>query len=652
MFNTFIIVNMEEKKNLVELTKIKEALAFQNEEKEKRASELAIANKELKFQNKEKENRAAELIIANKELVFQNEEKEKRAAELIVANKELVFQNEEKEKRATELIIANKELVFQNKEKAKRAAELVIANEELSFQNEEKEKRATELIIANKELVFQNKEKANRAAELIIANEELSFQNEEKEKRATELIIANKELVFQNKEKANRAAELIVANRELSFQNEEKGKRAKELGIANKELVFQKGEKRKRAAELIIAQKELAYQNEEKKRRAEELIIANKLKLAEEKSRQSERIYKTIAASIPGSVICLIDSEYRYLLLEGDMLEKLGYSKKMLLGNKAQDVLIPELYEEAVKNFKRVFSDEAFTTDSRNGDYHTISKFVPLKDDDNKIYAAMIVVIDVSELKRAEDHIASLNLGLEQKITERTAQLEAANKELESFSYSVSHDLRAPLRAINGFTQILLEDYIGKIDGEAKTLMLDIIENSKKMGQLIDDLLEFSRIGKQGVSEVNIRTTEMVRLTIKELQQMDPQNRATVNVTALQDIRGDKNMFKQVFLNLISNALKYTGKKKNALIEIGSFKERDCYTYYVKDNGAGFDMLYYDKLFGVFQRLHSTNEFEGTGVGLAIVRRIITKHEGKVWAEGTVNEGACFYFSLPIKKTS
>ncbi len=252
-----------------------------------------------------------------------------------------------------------------------------------------------------------------------------------------------------------------------------------------------------------------------------------------------------------------------------------------------------------------------------------------------------------TELSEAKQHITDLNVGLEEKILKRTAQLEAANKELESFSYSVSHDLRAPLRAINGFTQILVEDYLQHLDDDAKEVMDEIISNSKRMGELIDNLLEFSRIGKLDISVVEVSMDELVKSILIEVQGAAPKEKINLAVTPLINCKGDRNMLKQVFLNLISNAFKYSGKKETATISIGCVEEKDDITYYVKDNGAGFDMQYYEKLFGVFQRLHSNNEFEGTGVGLAIVQRIISKHRGKVWAEGKVNEGACFYISLP-----
>ena len=230
-----------------------------------------------------------------------------------------------------------------------------------------------------------------------------------------------------------------------------------------------------------------------------------------------------------------------------------------------------------------------------------------------------------------------------EKINEALA---IANKELDSFSYSVSHDLRAPLRAIVGYSNILIEDYGDKLDDEGKRTLNVIMKNVLKMGQLIDDLLAFSRIGKQNIIRVNVDMNLLVNSIDAELKIQQP-NKIELNIKSLLNTKCDSSMIKQVMTNLISNALKYSGKKEKSNVEIGSYTENNNNIYYVKDNGVGFDMKYYDKLFGVFQRLHSANEFEGTGVGLALVQRIINKHGGKVWAEAKVDEGATFYFSLP-----
>ena len=657
--------NEEKEKRAAELIIANKELLFQNEEKEKRAAELVIANKELLFQNEEKEKRAAELIIANKELAFQNDEKENRAAELIIANKELDFQNEEKEKRAAELIIANTELLFQNAEKGKRATELVIANDELLFQNDEKEKRAAELIIANKELAFQNDEKENRAAELIIANKELDFQNEEKEKRAAELIIANTELLFQNEEKGKRATELVIANDELLFQNDEKEKRAAELIIANKELAFQNDEKEHRAAELVIANVELRFQVGEKKKRAEEFDIANhELELEKRRTDELSIAYKTISdykyALDESSILTITDekgiinhvndnfcriSKYSRAELIGrdHLIVSSGYHSKVFIRNLWTTIADGKIWKGEIKN--RAKDGTTYWVDTT---------IVPFLNKNGRPYQYIAIRSDISESKKleekqavAERNILELNIDLEKKILERTTQLQQVNEELESFSYSVSHDLRAPLRAINGFTQVLAGDYRDRLDEDANSLLDEIISNSIRMGQLIDNLLEFSRLGKHAIIMVPIDAAQLVNSVVAELKRLEQDRNISVTLKDLGIVRGDKTMLRQVFINLVSNAFKYTSKKPEASIEIGSYDESSETVFYIKDNGAGFDMRYYDKLFGVFQRLHSSFEFDGTGVGLAIIHKIITKHGGRVWAEAKVDEGACFYFSLP-----
>ncbi|WP_367866112.1 ATP-binding protein [Pedobacter sp. WC2423] len=250
------------------------------------------------------------------------------------------------------------------------------------------------------------------------------------------------------------------------------------------------------------------------------------------------------------------------------------------------------------------------------------------------------------ELKNAQDDIRKLNDELEQKVIERTAQLESVNKELESFSYSVSHDLRAPIRAINGYTKILKEDYAETFDADGVKILQAIINNSKKMGELIDDLLAFSKLGRKQVTESDIQMSDLVNTIREELIFDDHENIPEFEVDVLPGAKGDKSLIKQVWINLISNAIKYSRNKAQAKIEIGAYTKDNLIVYFVKDNGAGFDMQYYDKLFGVFQRLHSQEEFEGTGIGLAIVQKIVQRHNGTVWAESKVDEGSCFYFSL------
>ncbi|HTD41732.1 MAG TPA: ATP-binding protein, partial [Mucilaginibacter sp.] len=238
---------------------------------------------------------------------------------------------------------------------------------------------------------------------------------------------------------------------------------------------------------------------------------------------------------------------------------------------------------------------------------------------------------------------------LENKVTERTMQLELVNKELEAFSYSVSHDLRTPLRAINGYSMMLKEDYEDKLDSEGKRIIGNIISNAKMMGQLIDDLLAFSRLGKKELVCAKIDMQSLATNVVNELLQHDLEKDYRINIGLLPPTEADHGMIKQVLINLVSNAIKYSSKRDTPEIRIGSEDEEMRTIYYVKDNGVGFDMAYAGKLFGVFQRLHSQDEFEGMGVGLALVKRIIDKHKGEVWAEGLENIGATFYFSLPKK---
>ncbi len=235
---------------------------------------------------------------------------------------------------------------------------------------------------------------------------------------------------------------------------------------------------------------------------------------------------------------------------------------------------------------------------------------------------------------------------LEQRIRDRTAQLETTNMELEAFSYSVSHDLRAPPRAIDGFSRVIMEDYSDKLDDEGKRILNVIRSNTRKMGQLIDDLLSFSRFGRQEIRYLDIDMDKLARTAFEEFKSIAQERKLKFNVKTLPSAKGDQAMIRQVFVNLLSNAIKFTRPKETAIIEVGGLAEGNEKIYYVRDNGVGFDMQYVNKLFNIFQRLHSTEEFEGTGVGLAIVQRIIHRHGGRVWAEGQVEKGATFYFTL------
>jgi PAS domain S-box-containing protein len=327
-----------------------------------------------------------------------------------------------------------------------------------------------------------------------------------------------------------------------------------------------------------------------------------------------------------------------------------GYSEAEALTIKLWDLVPQEHQREAqelmhyVLNGEKIESRETKRITKSKALLDVLFSSALIIDSGSGEKSVAITERDITNEKITGEQIRQLTIRLQNNIV----QLEAANQELESFSYSVSHDLRAPLRAVSGYTNILEESYSTNLDEEAKTVFKTIQKNVKKMGQLIDDLLDFSRLGRKEVPKLFVNTAQLVERILTDINHNTP-HKATITVHPLHPAYGDHALLTQVWVNLISNAIKYSGKAAEPCIEIGSTQGEDETIFYVKDNGAGFDMRYVDKLFGVFQRLHSVREFEGTGIGLAIIKRIISKHGGKVWATGQVNKGAEFYFSLPTK---
>lgn len=252
-----------------------------------------------------------------------------------------------------------------------------------------------------------------------------------------------------------------------------------------------------------------------------------------------------------------------------------------------------------------------------------------------------------SELEKANQEITSHNTQLEKHVAERTRELQMTNRELEAFSYSVSHDLRAPVRHMHGFAQILLKNPKVQEDPAMQRQLATIVGAAKQMGMLIDDLLAFSRMGRQSLAMGKVDSAQTVNAVVAEITASEPEREIEWRIEFLPEVQGDGALLRQVWTNLISNAVKYSRERKPAIITIFARDSAAETIFAVRDNGAGFDMAYADKLFGVFQRLHSADEFEGTGIGLATVRRIVSRHDGRTWAEGKAGEGATFYFSIP-----
>jgi PAS domain S-box-containing protein len=366
-------------------------------------------------------------------------------------------------------------------------------------------------------------------------------------------------------------------------------------------------------------------------------------KQAQEQLVESNRRTISILESI-SDAFNTFDREWRYTYVNPAATKVLRKSREELLGNNlwelwphAADSPFGEASRRAVAENVPV-EVEAFYPEPLNAWFEV--RCYPSPEGLAQFFT------DVTKRKQADEEVRRLNAELEQRVRDRTAQLEAANQELEAFSYSVSHDLRSPLRAMDGFAQALLEDCGPLLPAEGQHYLRKIRKGAQQMSALIDDLLTFARLSRQPLNKCSVDTGELVGHVLEDLSSQREGRQIEVRIGDLPPCQGDRALLKQVWTNLLSNALKYTRQRESAVVEVGCALKEGETAYFVCDNGTGFDMKYADKLFGVFQRLHRAEEFEGTGVGLAIVQRVILRHGGRVWADAAVDRGATFYFTL------
>ena len=376
------------------------------------------------------------------------------------------------------------------------------------------------------------------------------------------------------------------------------------------------------------------------------LVDQRRRRRSEEALRESEERNRAIIAALPGGLVTITDLDGRYELVEGDELRALGLDGPPLVGLRIDEVLESRAAALVQQQLERVKQGETMRFQGENLGQTYLVTAAPLRDTEGRISHVLTLSVNISDRRRAEDEVRRLNVELEERVRRRTLELERAQEEMEAFAYSVAHDLRAPLRAVDGFTALIAEDNAGSLNADSLADMQRVRAAVQRMGHLIDDLLRLSRLSRQELVPRVVDLTAMAREISAGFTRREPGRRVDVEVVPGLAAIGDGELLRVVMGNLLENSWKFTAEQPAARIEVGALDVDGERAIFVRDNGVGFDQAYASKLFLPFERLHGDDRFAGTGIGLASVARIVARHHGRVWAESVEGEGAAFYFTL------
>jgi|GEM_PF-956013 len=375
------------------------------------------------------------------------------------------------------------------------------------------------------------------------------------------------------------------------------------------------------------------------------MIDQRRRRRSETALRESEEQNRAIMATLPGGLVQIIDRDFRYVFNAGEGMEGAGLTNEMLAGKRIDEVLEADTAATVEANCRRVLDGETVRFEGVFGDHIYLVTSAPLRDPDGEIAHILALLVDITDRRRAEDEVRRLNADLERIVEERTAQLRHANEEMEAFAYSIAHDLRAPLRAVDGFSALIQEEGARDLNADCVGHLGRVRAGVAKMGMLIDGLLRLSRLSRAEMTMTTVDLSALARDTAADLARRDPERRVEFTVETGLIVSGDRDLLRAVLGNLLDNAWKFTRETRDARVEVGRELRGGEPVYFVRDNGVGFDQQYVDKLFKPFERLHLETEYEGTGIGLASVARIVIRHRGRVWAEGG-DDGAAFFFTL------